>query len=142
MEDERIDPHRVYLVGYSMGGHAAWALAARAPERFAAVVPIAGGGDPKFAEQLVDVPLWAVHGADDEVVPVMQSREMSAAVKEVGGNPRLSEPLGVGHAAWRVVFRQDSDVLDWMFRQRLRTLAPPEVTTPGSQINRFEGSGR
>ncbi len=31
-----VDPHRLYLTGISMGGHGAWALASRYPERFAA----------------------------------------------------------------------------------------------------------
>src|SRR5690606_5595320 len=73
LRDPRIDPHRVYLAGSSMGGYGTWALAARAPDRFAAVVPIAGGGNTESASRFIDVPLWAVHGADDEVVPVAQS---------------------------------------------------------------------
>ena len=35
-----IDPDRVYLAGYSMGGNGAWYLAYKHPERFAAVAPM------------------------------------------------------------------------------------------------------
>ena len=36
------DRRRVYLTGFSMGGYGTWAIAARHPHRFAALVPIAG----------------------------------------------------------------------------------------------------
>ena len=80
LADSRIDPNRVYLIGFSMGGLGAWELAMRAPNRFAAVVPICVGGDPSRAARLSNVRLWAVHGADDTVVPASESRNMIAAV--------------------------------------------------------------
>ena len=35
----RVDKHRIYLTGLSMGGSGTWMLAAAHPERFAAIVP-------------------------------------------------------------------------------------------------------
>jgi predicted peptidase len=115
--DNRIDPQRVYLAGFSMGAFGAWELAARAPDRFAAVVPIAGGGSPAIAPQLVNVQLWAVHGAADDVVPVEQSRSMIEAIQNCGGNPKFTEYPAVGHGAWRKVFQADSETLAWMFKR-------------------------
>ena len=37
------NPKRTYLTGLSMGGYGSWSLAARYPNKFAAVVPICGG---------------------------------------------------------------------------------------------------
>ena len=124
LADSRIDPNRVYLIGLSMGGFGTWELAMRAPERFAAVVPICGGGDESRAGRLVNVPLWAVHGAEDEVVPVAQSRTMIEAVEKAGGEPRYLEMPGVGHDCWKGVFRLDSEVLAWMFRQARGSMLP------------------
>src|SRR5205085_1737719 len=56
------DPDRVYLTGLSMGGFGTWALAARHPDKFAAIAPICGGGDPATAEKLKDLPTWVFHG--------------------------------------------------------------------------------
>lgn len=117
LADSRIDPNRIYLTGFSMGGLGSWDLAMRAPDRFAAVVPICGGGDHSRAARLIHVSLWAVHGADDSVVPVSESRTMIAAVETAGGNPRYLELPGVGHHCWDLVFREDSDVIAWMFHQ-------------------------
>src|SRR5262245_60183544 len=54
----RVDKDRVYLTGLSMGGYGTWRLAAAAPERFAALAPICGGGDPGSAEKLKGLPIW------------------------------------------------------------------------------------
>jgi len=45
-EKYRVDESRVYLTGLSMGGYGAWSLGLTHPERFAAIAPICGGGDP------------------------------------------------------------------------------------------------
>ena len=41
----KVDQDRIYLTGLSMGGFGTWALAASSPDRFAAIIPICGGGD-------------------------------------------------------------------------------------------------
>src|SRR3954469_24984435 len=42
----KVDPDRVYLTGLSMGGFGTWELATQYPQRFAAIAPICGGGNP------------------------------------------------------------------------------------------------
>lgn len=113
---EPVDPARVSLTGLSMGGYGAWDLAARMPERFAALVPICGGGDEATAPRLAALPIWCFHGAADNVVPVGRSRSMIEAVRAAGGKPRYSELEGVGHDAWTPAYR-DPAVLDWLFEQ-------------------------
>ena len=119
LKDSRLDPDRVYLTGYSMGSFGCWRLAARVPERFAAVLPIAGGGNPDWGPKLLEIPLWAVHGKDDEVVSEEASREMIDAIRDAGGSPNYSAIAGLGHGAWDEVFRADSPYLAWLFQQRL-----------------------
>lgn len=111
-----IDPARVYLTGLSMGGYGSWALAANHPDRFAAVVPICGGGDINWASKLKDVPIWAVHGDADKVVPPVRSREMVDALKAVGGKIKYTELKDVAHDSWTPAYN-DVGVLEWMFEQ-------------------------
>ena len=40
-----------------------------------------------------------------------------AAVKAAGGMPKYTELPGVGHDSWTPAYR-NSDLLDWLFRQR------------------------
>ena len=56
MADYKVDPKRVILTGLSMGGHGSWDLATAMPERFAAVVPICGPGEPEAADRLKALP--------------------------------------------------------------------------------------
>ncbi|MEM7201695.1 MAG: dienelactone hydrolase family protein [Planctomycetota bacterium] len=117
MADEPIDPQRVYLTGISMGGFGAWGLAQHVPDLFAALAPICGGGDVRRAAALAALPVWAFHGAGDDVVPVGHSRRMIEAVRSAGGAPRYTELPGVGHASWDAAY-YESGLLPWLFAQR------------------------
>jgi predicted peptidase len=116
MKAEPVDPGRVYLTGLSMGGYGTWDLAARMPNRFAAILPICGGGDERTAAKLAALPIWCFHGDGDTVVPVERSRTMIEAVKAAGGSPKYSELKGVGHDSWTPAYR-DPATLDWLFSQ-------------------------
>src|ERR1700685_3510780 len=48
----KVDRDRVYLTALSMGGCGTGALAAYSPNRFAAILPICGGGEPLLARVL------------------------------------------------------------------------------------------
>jgi predicted peptidase len=100
MRTYKTDPERVYLTGLSMGGEGAWSLAAAHPGRWAAIVPICGQGNPQTAEKIKDVPCWCFHGEKDEDVKVEESRDMIAALRKAGGNPKYTEYPGVGHNSW------------------------------------------
>ena len=118
MQRQPVDRRRIYLTGFSMGGYGAWSFTARRPDLFAAVAPAEGGGDVRTAHQLVDVPIWAVHGDADQVVPVRQTREMIRAIERAGGSPKFTELEGVGHNSWPRGFTNSNGVIAWMFAQR------------------------
>jgi len=99
-EKYAVDTTRVYLTGLSMGGYGTWTLASKYPRRFAAIVPICGGGKRYLAWRLKDVPVWAFHGAKDKVVPVSESRQMVEAIKARGGEARLTVYPEAGHDSW------------------------------------------
>ncbi|MFM9011222.1 MAG: dienelactone hydrolase family protein [Planctomycetota bacterium] len=117
MKTEPVDPGRVYLTGISMGGYGSWDLAARLPARFAAVIPICGGGDEATAGKLEGLPIWCFHGDADKAVPVERSRTMVEAVKAAGGKVQYTEYKGVGHDSWTPAYR-DPATLDWLFGQK------------------------
>jgi predicted peptidase len=117
LEAEPIDADRQYLTGISMGGFATWDLAIRMPDRFAAVVPVCGGGDTARAGALVNTPVWCFHGEVDDIVPPEHSREMIHALRAAGGAPYYSELIHVGHNSWTPAYR-NSKCLEWMFEQR------------------------
>lgn len=113
-----IDKSRVYLTGLSMGGFGSWRLAATAPERFAAVAPVCGGGDPSTAAALINTPLWVFHGADDNVVPLKMSQVMVDAVKAAGGDPKFTIYPGVGHGSWNNAY-SEPEFYNWLLSHSL-----------------------
>ena len=114
----RIDPQRVYLTGFSMGGFGTFYTACAYPEMFAAIVPVAGGGEPEQASKLKDVPTWAFHGDKDEVVPYESSANMIDAMKESGHNDvRLTNLHGTGHGIADEVYR-NPELYRWMLTHR------------------------
>ena len=113
-----VDRNRIYVMGISMGGYAAWELLQRRPELFAAGLPCCGGGDVAQAPRLTDISIWAFHGSADKGVPVCRSRDMVAAVKAAGGKKvQYREYEGLGHNVWTPTFSDDK-VFDWLFAQR------------------------
>ncbi len=113
VEKYNVDESRIYLTGLSMGGYGTWAIACAHPERFAAIVPICGGGQPYLASRLQDVPVWAFHGEKDPVVPVRESQRMVAVVNAAGGNARLTVYPDAQHDSWTQTY-DNPDLYTWL----------------------------
>lgn len=124
-KDYSVDRSREILTGWSMGGYGAWSLAMTHPERWAAVVPVSGGGDTTRVATLKNVPIWAFHGPQDRIVYPERSREMVAALKKAGGRVRYDEPKSEAHGVWQRAY--DSELLEnW--------LKNPHRPIPGGQL--------
>lgn len=88
-----IDPSRIYVVGFSNGGFMAHRLACRIPDRFAAVVSLAGAGVPDGESCAPRSPLAVleVHGADDEIVAAGGGRVFDS--QELAPHPSAMETM-------------------------------------------------
>lgn len=116
--EHRVDRKRLYVTGLSMGGFGTWNLAARYPEKFAAIAPICGGVTPASAARLKPVPIWAFHGGMDEVVPVDSSEKIVTAIKQLGGDATLTIYPGVGHNSWTQTY-DNPELYEWLLRHSL-----------------------
>ena len=112
-----VDADRIYVTGLSMGGYGTFALVARNPGRYAAAVPVCGGGMYFDALRLSATPMWVFHGDADRIVPVEESRRMVEFANSRGGeHARLTEYEGVGHDSWKRAYADDA-MWDWLFEQ-------------------------
>jgi pimeloyl-ACP methyl ester carboxylesterase len=82
--DYAVDPDRVYLLGWSMGGAGAFLMASRFPDRFAAMMPVAGSADSSLVENARHVPCWNYHGLGDTTVSPGYLRIVETAYRALG----------------------------------------------------------
>ena len=115
---QRIDLDRVYLTGFSMGGFGTFRTACAFPDYFAAIVPLAGGGEPEDAVKLQTVPTWAFHGNADEVVPYDLTKNMTDAMEGLNHpNVKLTTLYGAGHGIPEMVYTRP-DLYQWLLQQK------------------------
>jgi predicted peptidase len=138
------DRDRTYLTGISMGGRGAWFLVAKAPERFAALVIIAGpvtyipenwttseketalrendflrSDDPYgvLAAKVKSLRIRLFHGSADMSAPVTDSRQMTAALRKLGADVEYKEYEGVPHNSWDRAYAEP-ELMPWLLAQR------------------------
>ncbi len=121
-----VDTSRVYLTGLSMGGYGTWSLGLTHPQRFAAIVPICGGGQiinvllsgRDKAQALKTLGVWAFHGGKDPVVPLEESQRMVDALKKAGvPDVKLTVYPEAGHDSWTETYN-NSELYDWLLKHQ------------------------
>jgi len=128
-----------------MGGFGVWQTAITYSNKFAALIPVAGGIEPvgrvsdedravlspqfiaaadspdpytAFSEKLKQIPVWIVHGSKDEAIPVEGARKIAAALKAAGDTDvNYSELDGVGHGSLVPAF-SDPRLFEWLKNKR------------------------
>ena len=119
----RVDAARLSVTGAAMGGEGAYLMATRKrPDRFAAVVPIAGVYsyylDRSSACLPKGVAFWVFHGAQDTASPVSNADALVNALKACGVQAQYTvfPDMGQTRILWRVY--DDPALYDWLLQQR------------------------
>ena len=119
-----VDRSRIYMCGISMGGYACWYFAMFRSELLAAIMPVCGGGMPAFASYLKDLPVWAHHGALDNVVDVNETLNMVKALRRLGSEVKLTIYPDRDHDCWTPTFA-NPEVYEWLLSHRKAGAALP-----------------
>ena len=129
----KVDSRRVYLTGLSMGGFGTWSVGVKNPGRFAALVPVCGGGQ-RFDLHRLDRPqkaalpslgVWAFHGAKDPTVPLEESERMVAALQKAGVTDlQFTVYPEAKHDSWTETYA-NPDLYTWLL-QHSRSPQPPD----------------
>ncbi len=119
-----VDTNRIYLTGLSMGGYGTWDLGLSHPDRFAAIVPICGGGQTisvllpgrDQGPALKTLGVWAFHGGKDPVVPLDESQRMVDALKRAGAQDvKLTVYPEAGHDSWTETYN-NPELYQWLLK--------------------------
>jgi predicted peptidase len=112
-----VDPDRVYLTGLSLGGEWTYGWASLRPERFAAIAPVSGEWTTAVDCRLKHVPVWAFHGAKDDVVPITADEAMISAINACGGDAHMTVYPDSGHDAWTQAYATE-ELYTWLLAHR------------------------
>ncbi len=112
-----VDQDRIYLTGLSMGGYGTWEMAMAYPDRFAALVPICGGGDPGGVEKIKHLPIWVFHGAKDKAVPLSESQKMVDALKALKADVQFTVYPELEHDCWTETYNNRA-LYEWLLKQK------------------------
>jgi pimeloyl-ACP methyl ester carboxylesterase len=127
-----VDRDRIFLTGMSNGALGTYLIGLNHTDQFAALIPMAGAFPKSFYPLLDDArrtPIYLIHGAKDQVIPVGFSRSIAAYLKQEGipfvyREHELIHPMAGGH-----FFPKDElpALMDWLGIQH-RPAAGPKLT--------------
>ena len=126
----RVDPNRIYLTGLSIGGFGTWDWALRRPDLFAAIAPIAANSENKSDPCLLkDMPIWAFHGDQDDVVDPLAGFAVVRAIDACKGSvrPKMTVYPQMTHGSWEPAYN-DPALWRWLLEQRRSVPAPGDST--------------
>lgn len=138
-----IDSDRIFLTGMSNGGIGAWLIGMHHAPLFAGIAPMASGLDDvlmPFLANLRSTPIYIIHGAKDQVMPVHLSRTIAKELDAleypyVYREHEHEHPVAGGH-----YFPKEElpDLVAWFNRQRREPLPTTlTVVRDGSHFQSF-----
>ncbi len=120
IKEHPVDENRIYLTGLSMGGYGTWDLAIKYPNKFAAIAPICGGDNTNAWDApnyITHLPVWAFHGAMDQVVPLKQTVLIVQRLKLAGSEAKLTIYPMAGHDSWTETY-DNPELYEWFLSHK------------------------
>ncbi|GAA4276693.1 carboxylesterase family protein [Aquimarina mytili] len=115
-DEVSIDPNRIYLVGYSMGGAGTWANLKKMSTSLAAATPLApAGGSTSGLCDVKNLAIRVYHGTAD--YGYTNSKKMIKTLQDCGANSaELISLEGEGHGIWPSIL-SDASFYEWLLSQ-------------------------
>ena len=92
-----VDPQRILVTGFSMGGRGTWFMASRHADLFTAAIPMAAAIGDEPIDRLGLIPTYIIHSRDDQVVPFGPAAQNASNLETRGRPVRFEELRGLGH---------------------------------------------
>lgn len=113
----QIDPKKIIITGYSMGGTGTWYYVNKYPTYFAVAVPISGSLEGLNLSNLGATPIYAIHSQADTVISYATVKERIEALQSLGLNVQLKSVKSYGHYEVTKFVKPLKDLLPWIKQQ-------------------------
>ena len=115
LDDNGVNPKRIYLCSVSMGSWASWILVKENPDLFAAAFIASGNHRGVSPEQLTGTPLYITVGSEERSLDAI--KWMATEIQRAGGNVRFDVLNGCDHPkACHKAFTDKR--LQWLFEHK------------------------
>lgn len=99
------------FIGYSRGGLGVYRYGADAPDRMRTAVVVSSQGLDEVCEKISTIPMFLIHGTEDQVIPVAESQRMHDLIVKSGGSCRLLLLPGDHYIIGKVL--SDTSLYEW-----------------------------
>ena len=136
-----IDPNRIFLSGLSNGAIGAYLMGMFYPDRFAGVVPIAGGITKRLMSFLVNLnntPMYIIQGEFDPIFPISLSRRTYKILSDFKSPViyREHKERGAAHGGHFLPESEVPALVEWLNKQKRNT--SPKVVRITREENHME----
>lgn len=97
LDEYNIDPNKIIVTGYSLGGIGTWRFAARYPQLFSAAISVSAVPEGRSFPTVEGVPFYVIHSKDDEIFPIEKVRVFVERQKSGGASIQFVEVGGISH---------------------------------------------
>jgi len=112
MASYAIDPKRVVVTGFSLGGEGAWYIGSRHQDLFTGAIPVGGrvaGGDAEWK-----IPVYVIHSDADEIVSYKAAKSHADALKAKGAKLEFKTIAGLSHYKTAAYGPHVGDAVTWL----------------------------
>ncbi len=117
MTNYSVDPRRILVTGFSMGGRGTWYLATRHSDLFTGAIPMAASRGDDSLDGLGSMPVHLVHSPQDEVIPYGPAQETADLLREREHPVELISVSGVSHHNMGAYVEPLRKAAEWMWQQ-------------------------
>ena len=126
-----INPNRIFLSGLSNGAIGAYMLGMFYPDRFAGIVPIAGGITKRLMSFLVNLnntPMYIIQGEFDPIFPIGLTRRTHKILSDFKSpvTYREHKERGAAHGGHFLPEAEVPALVEWLTKQR-RNISPKVI---------------
>jgi len=109
-----IDPDKIVVTGYSMGGSGAWALASRYPQLLSAALPMAASPNQWINTLSKEVPIYVIHPEFDTTTSLQDMQSNVSLLQSKGLDIQLHIVPAANHSDWDLSASYLNDAIDWL----------------------------